>query len=132
MNDRVMPVIVICFVISSLGYYWRQEDAGVAPQICEHYQVEGAYLACGKEDDALGARALLVGKKLDINQVTAADLKQIPRLSWKVANAIVAYRESRGGKLNNLDCLLDVKGVGPKTLDKLKVYTQVYRKETRP
>lgn len=118
MNDRVIPVIVMCVFISYLGYACRQGDGGYAPDII---------LAQADSDASvpLGARALLLGQKLDINTVTAGDLKQIPRLSWKVAHAIVAYQQAHGHQLKTVDELINVKGVGVKTLEKLKVYAEV-------
>jgi len=65
---------------------------------------------------------LLFGNKIDINNASAADLKLIPKMRKNVAAAIVEKRESLG-RFSNYDEVSDVKGVGPKTLETIKLHT---------
>ncbi len=111
MNDRVIPLLMISLLIASIGFLWRLPDEGVAPNLSSAFP-----------DD--GARSLLVGKKLDINTVTAADLKLIPKLSWRIAKAIEDFRHD-ARHIASIDELADVKGVGPKTLERLKEFVEV-------
>ena len=66
----------------------------------------------------------LVHGPLNINAVTAHDLDAIPRVSPKVARRIIEFRQQKG-RINDLDELLEVKGVGPRTLKIIGEYTEV-------
>ena len=55
--------------------------------------------------------------KIDINSATAAQLREgLPGIGDVRAETIVSYRETNG-KFSNVDELLNVHGIGPKTLD---------------
>jgi competence protein ComEA len=59
--------------------------------------------------------------KIDLNKASFEELIQIPSLSKNVAEGIIEYRKERGS-INNINELLNIKGVGPKTLEKIKKY----------
>ena len=56
---------------------------------------------------------------VDINSASVAQLDQLPSIGPKTARAIVDYRKKNGG-FKNVDELLKVKGIGEKTLLKLR------------
>ncbi|MBM3307639.1 MAG: helix-hairpin-helix domain-containing protein [Candidatus Eisenbacteria bacterium] len=58
---------------------------------------------------------------VDVNRATAEELEALPGIGPARAAAIVALRERRGG-LGSLEDLLDVKGIGPKTLERLRPF----------
>ena len=56
---------------------------------------------------------------LSINSATAAEIEKLPGIGKKSAAAVVAYRTEKG-KFKTPKDLLKVKGVGEKTLEKIK------------
>lgn len=58
---------------------------------------------------------------LDINTATRKELIQVPLIGKGIAQAIIAYRREHGG-FTDLDQLLEVKDIGPKTLKAVKPY----------
>lgn len=60
-----------------------------------------------------------VGKLLDINSATAKEFERLPRIGPQIAGRIVAYRE-KNGAFKRIDDITKVKGIGPKTLDRLR------------
>lgn len=56
---------------------------------------------------------------LNINTATADELQALPGIGPAYSKRIVEYRESNG-PFTNLDQLTQVKGIGPKTLEKLR------------
>ena len=64
-----------------------------------------------------------VPRNVDINTADKALLTEIPGIGPVTAEAILAYRQSNG-KFSSIDELTKVKGIGSKTLDKLKPYLQ--------
>ena len=59
-----------------------------------------------------------VFEKVNLNQAELEDLMQVPRLSFKTAQNILAQRNKRGG-FKRLEDLEQISGVGPKTLEKI-------------
>ena len=59
------------------------------------------------------------GKLIDINSATAKEFERLPRIGPQIAGRIVAYREKYGA-FKRIDDITKVKGIGPKTLDRLR------------
>ena len=89
--------------------------AGVAWRIADYYRL-GA--------DVLETVPPLEGPNFQVN-VNSADwvtLSLVPGVGEKTAKAIVEERQKHGGKFDSLDDLLEVNGIGDKTLAKLRPY----------
>jgi len=61
------------------------------------------------------------GKKVNINQASAAQLALLPRVGAKAAERIVEYRKAHG-TFAQAEQLMEVKGVGEKLFTELKPY----------
>jgi len=59
--------------------------------------------------------------QMDLNQATWPELATLPGIGEVTAKSIVEYRD-RQGPFQKLDELLQVRGVGPKTLDQVTPY----------
>ncbi|ACJ74549.1 hypothetical protein H17ap60334_08088 [Thermosipho africanus H17ap60334] len=60
-------------------------------------------------------------KKININKADEKQLEKLPGIGPTKAKRIIEYRE-KNGKFNSLNELLNVNGIGPKTLEKIKNY----------
>jgi len=56
---------------------------------------------------------------LDINQATAAELEKLPGIGPALARRIVEWREIHG-PFRSVEDLLQVPGIGPKTLEGIR------------
>ncbi len=73
----------------------------------------------------MGARKLLVFSiPLDLNQATAEDLCLIPGIGDSLAQEIVTHRDRRKG-FRRVEELRNVKGIGEKKLNDLKIFLTV-------
>jgi len=64
-------------------------------------------------------------QKLDINTATAAQLDDLlPGIGPEKARRIVAWRAANG-PFQTIDQLLEVSGIGPKTLERIRPYLQL-------
>ena len=61
------------------------------------------------------------GKKININQASAKELANLPRVGSKVADRIVEYRQAHGA-FARVEDLMEVKGIGEKLFTELKPY----------
>jgi len=65
-----------------------------------------------------------LSQKVDINSATRSELERLPGIGPSLARRIVEYR-SRVGRFGRLEDLLEVSGIGPKTLSGLRDYIVV-------
>ncbi len=75
----------------------------------------------------LGMRPALVlaaRPALNLNTASAEELIELPGIGESKAAAILALRKERGG-FRSVDELLDVKGIGPKALEKLRPHVKL-------
>ncbi|MCB1052840.1 MAG: helix-hairpin-helix domain-containing protein [Acidobacteria bacterium] len=56
---------------------------------------------------------------VSINKATQSELETLPRIGPATAQRIIAFREEHKG-FKSLEELMNVKGIGPKTFEKLK------------
>jgi competence protein ComEA len=62
--------------------------------------------------------------RIDINQATWVEWMQLPGVGETLAKRILEYREENG-PFQSVDELDDIKGIGPKTLEKLRPWLMV-------
>jgi competence protein ComEA len=70
--------------------------------------------------DGPDARALRDGERLDLNRATEAELELLPRIGPAMARRIVEERP-----FANVDELVRVRGIGARTLERLRPLVQV-------
>ena len=61
----------------------------------------------------------LVRELIDINSATAKEFERLHGIGPQIAGRIVAYRE-KNGAFKRVDDITKVRGIGPKTLDRLR------------
>ncbi len=61
---------------------------------------------------------------VNINTADAAQLTLLPGIGPKMAESIIAYRSSVG-TFNSIEDLVNVKGIGPKSLEKMRPYLSI-------
>ncbi len=69
-----------------------------------------------------------IALQLDLNEADEMELTLLPRIGEVLAKRIVDYRNENGG-FSSVDDLLSVKGIGPKTLERLRPYCRTSRIE---
>jgi competence protein ComEA len=69
-------------------------------------------------------RALVAGTTLDVNVATAADLELLPGIGPALAQRIVDDR-TRSGPFQRVEDLDRVRGIGPRTLERLRPFVRV-------
>ena len=77
-----------------------------------------------KTADATGPNAETLAFVVDLNSASKAELTNLPRVGETLAERIVERREELGG-FRSVDDLLGVKGIGEKTLDRMRPFCVV-------
>ena len=68
--------------------------------------------------------ALQRSRQIDVNAASVAALERLPQVGPSLARRIVAYRDAHG-PFRNAEDLMEVPGIGPKTLETLEEYITV-------
>ena len=84
-------------------------------------QMEGA--ASMVEEEVFDAR-LAAARTVDVNTASASDLARLPEIGPALAQRIVAYR-ARHGHFREPRELLQVNGIGPRTLEAIEEHITV-------
>jgi competence protein ComEA len=113
---------VVDAVKAAGGPFRREQLAGLnlATVLADGQQVMVGLPAPG----AGGARAVAADGRVNLNTATADDLDAIPGVGPVTAESIVAWRE-HNGTFHNTDELLEVDGIGPGKLAKIKPHVTV-------
>lgn len=93
-----------------------------APELLPPSRVLPAYEQPSENENGLCETARFAGASLvrvNINTASAAELQSLPGIGEKLAGAIVEYREANG-RFHSRSELMQVRGIGEKTYEKLK------------
>jgi competence protein ComEA len=74
----------------------------------------------GSPEPGKASPGLTADGKVILNRADASELRRLPGIGAKRAEAIVALRQKLGGRFKRVSDLLRVKGIGPKGLKKLE------------
>lgn len=90
----------------------------------------GAVLA-PRETIGGGPALLVLGRKMDLNAVSAKDLTALPGIGPHRAEKIIGFR-SRIGGFRQLEDILSIQGIGPKTFSQIKPFLTLRGGVPRP
>ncbi|HYX91918.1 MAG TPA: helix-hairpin-helix domain-containing protein [Myxococcaceae bacterium] len=132
--SRTASLAVILFAIVGVGIVaasrWPSSEDALDCAPSEVRWVDGgsrllATCAPGApRGDVPAAQALTLGVKLDLNQMSEADLTLVPGIGASLARAIVAERK-RLGRFRSWDEVDRVRGVGRAKVEVLQALTQI-------
>lgn len=83
----------------------------------------GALPAAGEAASALAAQEERI-EPIDVNRATSEELQRVPGIGPATAQRIIEWREQHG-PYERLEDLLNIRGIGEKTLEKLRPYLTV-------
>jgi len=139
-EKRFLVFIAITIVFLALGeQFLRSYRLGLAKELEETYALELQDTVVPKEPEKESAPFITDEKveenetlevenseapKVNINTASSEELQKVKGIGPVLAKRIIAYRE-KVGRFLSLDELREVKGIGAKTLEKLKPYLTI-------
>ena len=113
-------VIILGIVVT--GYrHWFGESVPSAEKEIMAFKSAAMRVAEEKEKNPGENRQTQLLKSVNINTSNKADMMTIPEIGIVTAERIILHREDQG-LFNSVEELLNVKGIGPKTLEKIRTY----------
>lgn len=130
-KHKLLLWIMLCLGVISNSYAqqfdqsyekWKAQqqarDQRLAKQPNNNYYL-GRPTEQGSRNPAASASAAAQGDKISLNQANLQQLQSLNGVGEKKAQAIVEYRQKNGG-FKTVEELMNVKGIGPKLLEKNK------------
>ena len=119
----IAVTVLIFAILAGYGYGSSQAGAGTfyvhtekeLPKEALLLPTPGAEVIPLSDDANPGS---IGGEKININTATAQELQTLPGIGEAIAERIIKYREDRGG-FGTADDIMNVRGIGEKTYDKL-------------
>ena len=120
-TERVLACLLVFLVILGFARQYARDPhepwlIPVDELPVRHAAVEG--------EGAREWRNLVNGGRMDVNQVTAHELRAIPGVGPSLAQNIIEYREVHG-PITRLENLQSVRGIGLRTLHKIRPFLTI-------
>jgi competence protein ComEA len=125
--NRTGALAVAALGLLGLGVLARGRWPDSAPALdCEPgaVRVVDGVAVCGEGATPSSAQQLLLGQKLDLNQVSESDLARVPGVGRSLARRLVQAREEKG-RVASWDEVASVPGVGGARLETLQATTEL-------
>ena len=123
---RMLLVLALALSMVLVGYQLFSLPDDVPAQITllssqDHSNTANEGSSSTTATGVSGGQSANVSFPLDLNIATEEQLQQVPGIGPVLSQRIVAYRQSQGG-FSSIDELIQVKGIGQKTLEKIRPY----------
>jgi len=109
---------------AGLGVRWYMDGPADSGDSFTYRQTDSTFRALSRETDAVTQRDSLALGSIDVNTASAEELDRLPGIGPHYAREIVRYREQHG-RFRTVDELLEVKGIGPKKLARIRPYVRL-------
>lgn len=116
----VLALMALCILVFLGTYFATAQAPGI--WVSTEYSGRVTSETTSETDGAVGSN--VDTGLVNINTADQAELESLPGIGTVKAQAILAYR-SQNGPFQSLEELLEVDGIGEKTLEKLKGYITI-------
>ena len=133
-------IIILVIVILAGGAYWMLKhfhpalflgepdlvvETKAAPPLLAPSSTPTSSVPSVSPQPSEGLSTPSDGSRININTATSQELQTLPRIGPALAQRIIEYRQTSGG-FSTVDDLTNVKGIGEKTLEKIRTSITAY------
>ncbi|NTV16074.1 MAG: helix-hairpin-helix domain-containing protein [Chlorobiaceae bacterium] len=108
--------------VDSLISLATMEQATVKEEMLQEVKTEGDEIADGKKTEHRSSGKKVFTGTIAFNKASSRQLQKIPGIGPVMAERLIAFRSKKGGKVQQFEDFLAVKGIGKKKLESLKKY----------
>ena len=116
-NERQTSLVACVVVVLSCLFFWVQEFNSSWTGLTKNRSLFN--IKCDKGGSSI------IQLKVDLNQASKSELTLLPQIGPKMANKILEYRNVNGN-FAKIDDLINIKGIGEKTIEKIRPFCYVY------
>ncbi len=98
------------------------QQASVKEDVLLAAETEGEDVDAQKKPEQRSSGKKVFNGTLSFNKASSQQLQKIPGVGPVMAERLITFRKSKGGKVMQFQDFLDVKGIGKKKLESLKKY----------
>jgi competence protein ComEA len=98
------------------------EQATTREDVLAEVQAEGNELNAGEKPQHRSSGKKVFNGTISFNKASGRQLQKIPGIGPVMAERLIAFRKTKGGKVQQFQDFLEVKGIGKKKLESLKKY----------
>jgi competence protein ComEA len=98
------------------------EQATTREDVLAEVNAEGDELTAGEKPQHRPSGKKVFNGTISFNKASSRQLQQIPGIGPVMAERLIAFRKTKGGKVQQFQDFLEVKGIGKKKLESLKKY----------
>lgn len=117
-TKALLFLLAALLVGSGITLYKRSHPQFAPELILEQKRVNSV------DQDQSGLKEEHQGAKININQATAEQLQLLPGVGPALSKRIVECRRANG-RFNRIEDLMQVRGIGPKTFERMRDYLTV-------
>ncbi|MEA1881273.1 MAG: ComEA family DNA-binding protein [Candidatus Marinimicrobia bacterium] len=119
----LLGVISLGIVVSAYRHWLGSEIPSTEAEILA-FKAAAKWVAEEKDKNPAEKRGNQFQKSVNINTSNKADLMSIPGIGPVTAERIILHREDYG-LYQSVEGILEVRGIGPKTFEKIKAYIKI-------
>jgi comEA protein len=120
-ETKALIFLLLALLVGSGITLYQRSHLQFAPELIIEKNDPGAEEEQKAENRAIPSPART---KINVNQASASELERVPGLGPKLSRRIVEYREANGN-FQRLEDLIQVQGIGSKSLEKIRDYLAV-------
>ena len=128
-EESVLLFLVVSFVVGMGVKFYRSYWAPLPALVAEKNISLSSIEKNAGEGEGRGVKTKITTRKVFLNTATQEDLERLPGIGPVTAGRIIEYRREKGF-FSSLEELTKVKGVGQKTVEKLKPYLKLKGRKT--
>jgi comEA protein len=135
-KNEIIVVLLLCLAfLIGVGFQWFKKSASSdQDQQFDYREIEKEFLELSRRDSLERAtrqdstreekRKTLAPRSININTATKEELLVLPGIGEQYADRIILSRED-SGKFQTIEEIMRVRGIGKKTLEKIRPYITV-------
>ena len=114
-EKNIILVVALILLLGAVGFVIRKVINKQRILRSSNIKMKNTF----QREDENREESTLPGKPVNINTAGLMEFEALPYLGMERSKDIIEYRD-KNGPFKSLDELINISGIGPKTLDKLK------------
>ena len=127
--ERIVLGMTAAFLLFTGGWFLGNQNRSASYQVTTVRQEQQDTAEQPEQNGPERPDSMLEGERINLNEADLYDLQRLPGIGEKRAQDILEYRQNNG-PFQNIEELMQVKGIGEGILEELRDYVTVGTEES--